>query len=101
MCGRLPSAAAEVNTTAAVLGLPEHQRVTIHGVLALHGSVATDALGSTASASIAADEFLRCTATIGDAAQCTLRFTPCVDRMRVGTHSGNAVPAETYPQLFE
>ena len=37
--GRLPSAAAGVNTTAAVLGLPEYQRITIHGVLALHGSV--------------------------------------------------------------
>ena len=33
--GRLPSAAAGVNTTAAVLGLPEYQRITIHGVLAL------------------------------------------------------------------
>jgi hypothetical protein len=29
----------------------------------------------------------------------TLLFTPCVDRMRAGTHSGNAVPAETYPQM--
>ena len=31
--GRLPSAAAGVNTTAAVLGLPEYQRITIHPVL--------------------------------------------------------------------
>ena len=100
MCGRLPSAAAEVNTTAAVLGLPEHQRVTIHGVLALHGSVLM-LWGRQCQRAIAADEFLRCTATIGDAAQCTLRFTPCVDGMRAGTHSGNAVLAETYPQLFE
>ena len=62
-------------------------------------STHTDALGSTASASIAADESLDAQPRIGDAAQCTLLFTPCVDRRRAGTHSGNAVPAETYPQM--
>ena len=35
----MPSAAVGVNTTAAELGLPEYQRITIHGVLALHESV--------------------------------------------------------------